>query len=59
MGFGGGAMLAVPTKKALLSYFSSAPDYLGSVEDVWLLTVEGRRVAESGGEFVDVVVARS
>lgn len=31
MGFGGGAMVAAPVSKALLSTFFTAPDYLGGV----------------------------
>lgn len=56
MGFGGGAMLATPLKEYLLSLFYRAPEYLGAVADVSLITREGRRFVEMGGEMMEVVV---
>lgn len=57
MGFGGGAMVGAPLIKWLLSCFATAPDYLGTTDQVKLVTEGGRRMAEHKGELVDVVVA--
>ena len=60
MGFGGGAMIAAPVKKKLLSSYFVAPDYLGPVSSLDLKTTEaGSRVVDmdGSGNFVDVVVA--
>jgi MFS family permease len=57
MGFGGGAMIGAPLKTWLLSIFYQAPDYLGKVADVSLITEGGRRFAEVAGSKVEVVVA--
>lgn len=57
MGFGGGAMIGAPLKTWLLSFFYEAPQYLGKVADVSLITEAGRRFAEVAGERVEVVVA--
>eukprot|EP00899_Mesostigma_viride_P010324 jgi/Mesvir1/19293/Mv10367-RA.1 len=57
MGFGGGAMLATPLKEALLARFFRAPDYLGPLADVPLVTEAGRRMATMAGELREVVVA--
>jgi len=60
MGFGGGAMIAAPMKEALLKLFYRAPTYLGSVDEVELVTEGGRRLArvgaEAGGALREVVV---
>jgi MFS family permease len=56
MGFGGGAMLGAPIKKALMEFFYRAPDYLGSESEVTLVTSAGRRIAEVGGQMCEVVV---
>jgi len=56
MGFGGGAMIATPIKEYLLRTFYRAPDYLGSVDAVQLVTQGGRRFAEIAGELREVVV---
>ena len=56
MGFGGGAMIAAPMKQALLRAFYRAPDYLGPVEQVELVTEGGRRLAEVAGTQQEVVV---
>ncbi len=57
MGFGGGAMIGAPLKTWLLSMFYQAPEYLGKVADVSLITEGGRRFAEVAGSKVEVVVA--
>ncbi len=56
MGFGGGAMIGAPLKEYLLKLFSVAPDYLGKVDAVHLVTEGGRRLAEVGGAMKEVVV---
>jgi MFS family permease len=56
MGFGGGAMIAAPMKEALLKLFYRAPERLGSVADLELVTEGGRRLARVGGELREVVV---
>ena len=43
--FGGGAMVGAPLKERLLRYWSAPPDFLGSVNDLHLQTVEGVRYA--------------
>lgn len=57
MGFGGGAMIGAPLKTWLLSVFYEAPQYLGKVADVSLITESGRRFAEVAGQKLEVVVA--
>ena len=57
MGFGGGAMIGAPLKTWLLSVFYEAPQFLGKVADVPLITEAGRRFAQVAGERVEVVVA--
>ncbi len=57
MGFGGGAMIGAPLKTWLLSIFYQAPEYLGSVANVAMITENGRRFAEVAGNRVEVVVA--
>ena len=56
MGFGGGAMLAAPLKTYLLETFYKAPDYLGRVGEIELLTEAGRRFVDLGGRLQEVVV---
>ena len=56
MGFGGGAMLATPLKEYFLKKFYLAPEYVGPVADVELITEAGRRFAEIGGQMKEVVV---
>ncbi len=53
MGFGGGAMIGAPLKKWLLGLFARAPEKLDA--SIEILTREGRRMAEIGGELRDVV----
>ncbi|ANG62952.1 MFS transporter permease [Marinobacterium aestuarii] len=57
MGFGGGAMIGAPLKTWLLSIFYEAPQYLGRVADINLITESGRRFAEVAGQKLEVVVA--
>ena len=57
MGFGGGAMIGAPMKEYFLRLFYEAPQYLGSIDAVALVTEAGRRYAEVGGQMVEVVVA--
>ncbi len=56
MGFGGGAMLATPLKEYFLQTFYKAPEYLGRVADLDIITKEGHRFVEAGGELKEVVV---
>ena len=56
MGFGGGAMIGAPLKEFLISFYYRAPEYLGTVADLELVTRAGRRFAEVGGEWREVVV---
>lgn len=57
MGFGGGALIGAPLKRFLIKAFYTAPDYLGPVDQVNLVTEAGRRFAEIGGQMHEVVVA--
>jgi len=57
MGFGGGAMIGAPLKTYLLSLYYQAPEYLGKVADINLITEGGRRFAEVAGTKVEVVIA--
>lgn len=56
MGFGGGAMIGTPMKEYFMRMFYQAPDYLGTIADVNLVTEAGRRFAEVGGALREVVV---
>lgn len=56
MGFGGGAMLAKPMIEGFLHFFYRAPEYLGQVGEVHLVTEAGRRMAEVSGSLREVVV---
>ncbi|MCA9661473.1 MAG: OFA family MFS transporter [Myxococcales bacterium] len=56
MGFGGGAMIGAPLKERLLGLFYRAPDFLGPVADVDLVTEGGRRLAQVSGELREVIV---
>lgn len=56
MGFGGGAMLAKPMIDGFIRYFYRAPDYLGTVSEVNMVTEAGRRMAEVAGEMREVIV---
>ncbi len=56
MGFGGGAMIGTPMKEFFIRMFYRAPEYLGNVADVNLVTEAGRRFAEISGTLQEVVV---
>ena len=56
MGFGGGAMIGAPLKEFFIKHYYRAPEYLGAVTDLELITRAGRRFAEVGGELREVVV---
>ena len=56
MGFGGGAMLGAPLKEYFIQKFYHAPEYLGTVDSLNLITEAGRRFAQIGGELKEVVV---
>lgn len=56
MGFGGGAMIGTPLKEYFIRLFYRAPDFLGAVTDVELVTQAGRRFAEISGSLQEVVV---
>ena len=56
MGFGGGAMIGAPLKEYFIQLYYRAPEYLGAVADLELVTRAGRRFAEVGGELREVVV---
>jgi len=56
MGFGGGAMIGAPLKGFFIKTFYRAPDYLGSVTDLNLVTQAGKRFAEVAGELKEVVI---
>jgi MFS family permease len=56
MGFGGGAMIGAPLKEALIRLFYAAPEYVGTLDTVELITESGRRYVELAGELREVVV---
>jgi MFS family permease len=56
MGFGGGAMIGTPLKEFFIRLFYRAPEYLGTVDQVNLVTEVGRRFVEMGGALQEVVV---
>jgi MFS family permease len=56
MGFGGGAIIGAPLKRYFIRMFYEAPEYLGSVDQVSLVTEGGRRFAEVAGQLREVVV---
>lgn len=56
MGFGGGAMIGAPMKEYFIRLFYEAPQYLGAVGEVELVTEGGRRFAEVAGRMREVVV---
>jgi MFS family permease len=55
MGFGGGAMIGAPMKDYFLRLFYKAPEYLGTVGDLDLVTRAGRRYADIAGTLQEVV----
>ena len=56
MGFGGGAMIAKFMIEPFIKLFYVAPEYLGTVDDVNLITEGGRRLVEEAGKLQEVVV---
>ena len=56
MGFGGGAMIAKFMIEPLIRLFYQAPEYLGTVDSVELVTEAGRRFVEVSGVMKEVVV---
>ncbi len=56
MGFGGGAMIAAPLQESLIRLFYRPADYLGSLDQVELVTQAGRRFAEAAGKLQEIVV---
>ena len=57
MGFGGGAVIAAPLNEFLIRLFYRAPEYLGGVGDVALVTRDGRRFVETADGLQEVVTA--
>ena len=55
-GFGGGAMIAKFMIEPFIKLFYVAPKYLGTVDDVNLITEGGRRLVEEAGKLQEVVV---
>ncbi|MFT4817211.1 MAG: MFS family permease [Pseudohongiellaceae bacterium] len=56
MGFGGGAMIGTPLKEFFIRLFYRAPEYLGTVDQVSLVTEAGRRFVEISGALQEVVI---
>ena len=56
MGFGGGAMIGTPLKEFFIRLFYRAPEYLGTVDQVSLVTEAGRRFVEISGALKEVVI---
>ena len=56
MGFGGGAMIAKFMIEPFIKIYYKAPEYLGTVDAVELITQSGRRLVEIAGELREVVV---
>ncbi|MCH2356561.1 MAG: MFS transporter, partial [Pseudomonadales bacterium] len=57
MGFGGGAMIGTPMKEYFIRLCYRAPDFLGAIGDVELVSQAGRRFTEVAGVLQEVVVA--
>ncbi len=56
MGFGGGAMLAKFLIGPIMKHFYQAPEYLGTIDSVNLVTEAGRRMVDVGGQLKEAVV---
>tara|TARA_B110000858_G_C17810153_1_gene480726 strand:+ start:23522 stop:25213 length:1692 start_codon:yes stop_codon:yes gene_type:complete len=56
MGFGGGAMIGTPMKEFFIRLFYRAPEYLGEVDQLNLVTEAGRRFIEISGALQEVVI---
>ena len=50
-------MIAAPVKEALLKRYAEAPQFLGGLHDVHVITEHGRRLVDVGGQLKEVVVA--
>ncbi len=56
MGFGGGAMIGAPLKEYFIRLYYQAPEYLGPVDQLELVTRAGKRFAEVAGSLQEVLV---
>ncbi len=56
LGFGGGAMIAKFMIGPIIRAYYNAPEYVGKIADVNLMTEAGRRVVEHAGQLKEVVV---
>jgi MFS family permease len=56
MGFGGGAIIGAPAKEYLLRFFYRAPDYLGRLDQLELVTKGGVRFARIADQVREIVV---
>lgn len=59
MGFGGGAIIAVPLKSWLLNLYSKAPEYLGPLGDVQTTVENGIRYVEQGSQKLEAIVVNA
>lgn len=59
MGFGGGAMIGAPLKDFFIHLFFRAPEYLGSIDQLNLITESGRRYALMANERIEVVIVNA
>jgi len=57
MGFGGGAMIGAPLKRWLLQKFEKAPEFLGSADELAMVTEEGVRYVQTAAGKQEVIVA--
>ena len=49
-------MIGAPLKRFFIEHFYQAPEYLGTVNQLNLITEAGRRFVEQAGERLEVVV---
>ncbi len=56
MGFGGGAIIGAPLKEFLIQHFYRAPEYLGRLGEIALITTAGKRFASISGQLREVVI---
>lgn len=56
MGFGGGAIIAVPLKSWLLNFYSRAPEYLGPLAEVQTVVEKGVRYVQISGQKLEAIV---
>ena len=59
MGFGGGALIGAPLKEFFIRMFYKAPEYLGAVDQLNLITESGRRYARIAGERIEAVIVNA